>query len=295
MTALAALPARQLLAGPASSRLVLLGTGGGPSPKPDRFPSAYALQTDRGIYLIDCGNGVARQVIRAGLDINSIRQVFLTHHHPDHNADVGTLLLLGWATNPGLPVTVWGPPPLKKMMRAFRRFQAFDMETGTADEGRSSFDDCLKVEEFAGEGLLFDDGVFRVTRVQNAHPPFLHSYALRFDGDRSYVFSGDTTCSEAVVALAKDADVLVHEVMHLDAIEPLIATEPDATRLRRHLLASHSTPEQVGRVATRANVKTLVLSHFVPGGHEVTQAQWLDAVCPHFGGEILVGADLLTV
>ena len=291
MTAFAAIPLREAQAIGGSS-LVLLGTGGGPTPKPNRFPSAYALRTEAGTYLVDCGNGVAQQVIRADLDINSIRHVVLTHHHSDHNADVGTLMLLGWATNPGDPVTLWGPPPLRKMMRAFREFQSFDIEMRTMDEGRPPFDDYLRVEEFTGEGLLFDDGVFRVTRALNVHPPFKHSYALRFDGDRSYVFSGDTTYSEAVVALAKDADVLVHEIMHLEAIEPLIASEPNATRLREHLVASHSTPEQVGRVAREANVKTLVLSHFVPGGPVVTQQQWLEAVRPHFGGEILVGSDL---
>jgi ribonuclease BN (tRNA processing enzyme) len=63
--------------------------------------------------------------------------------------------------------------------------------------------------------------------------------------------------------------------------------------LLQHLRASHSTPQQVGRVATEAGVKQLVLSHFVPGGPGVSDQQWLDAVRPYFDGEIIVGTDLM--
>jgi ribonuclease BN (tRNA processing enzyme) len=87
--------------------------------------------------------------------------------------------------------------------------------------------------------------------------------------------------------------VLVHEVMHLPSLEKLLATETNATTLREHLLASHTTTEQVGRIATEAGVKTLVLSHFVPGGFPfLDDKTWHDAVRPHFKGTLIVGRDL---
>jgi ribonuclease BN (tRNA processing enzyme) len=98
-----------------------------------------------------------------------------------------------------------------------------------------------------------------------------------------------------VVSLAKGADILVHEVMNLEVLDDLIASEPNATSLREHLLASHSTPEQVGRVATEAGVKTLVLSHYVPGGPVLTDQQWLAAVQAYFQGDIVVGRDLQSI
>jgi ribonuclease BN (tRNA processing enzyme) len=121
------------------------------------------------------------------------------------------------------------------------------------------------------------------------------SFAYRFDcPDRSIVFSGDTRPSKNLVRLAKGADVLVHEVMYLPALEHLIGTETNAKTLREHLLASHTTTEQVGRIATEAGVKTLVLSHFVPGGAPfVADDVWRDAVSPGFKGEIVVGRDLM--
>ena len=276
--------------------MVILGTAGGPTPKPNRFPAAYALVVDDDVYLVDAGNGVAQQLARAGIGINRVRHIFISHHHSDHDADVGTVALLAWATNPQLPVTVWGPAPIRAQMAAYREYARFDIDTRTADEGRPDFDAMTRVVEFNEEGLLLDDGKVKVRCVRNLHPPIRESYALRFDTpDRSVAFSGDTTYSPSVVALAKGADVLVHEVMYLPALDALIASEPNAGTLREHLLASHSTPEQVGRVATEAGVGTLVLSHFVPGGPVVSDQTWLAAVRPHFSGRIVIAHDLMTL
>lgn len=277
------------------STLILLGTGGGPTPKPTRFPSCYALVIGEEVYLIDAGNGAGQQLARAGVPINAVRHLFVTHHHSDHNADVGTLPLLAWATNPDNPITVWGPPPIKAMMRSFIDYQSFDIALRTRDEGRPDFREFLQVKEFSNSGEILKSSKLRVRCARNEHPPFEHSYALRFDADRSYVFSGDTTYSKSVVGLAAGADVLIHEIMSLAVLDDLIASEPNAKNLRQHLLASHSTPEQVGRVASEAGVKTLVLSHFVPGGPVLTDQQWLDSVRPFFDGEIIVGRDLLSI
>ena len=286
---------RVVASGP-ESRLVVLGTAGGPTPKPNRFPAAYALVVDEDVYLVDAGNGVAQQLARAGIGINRVHHVFISHHHSDHDADAGTVALLAWATNPTSPVTIWGPPPMRAQMAAYREYAGFDIDTRTADEGRPDFDAMTRVVEFNEEGLLLDDGTIKVRCVRNLHPPIRESYALRFDTPgRSYVFSGDTTYSPAVVALAKGADVLVHEVMNMPALDALIASEPNAGTLREHLLASHSTPEQAGRVATEAGVGTLVLSHFVPGGPMVADETWLEAVRPHFGGRIVIAHDLMTL
>ena len=89
-----ALPAR---AQAPKSRLILLGTGGGPTPKPNRAEPAQVIVVNGAAYVIDCGNGVARQMVLAGVPLASIRNVFLTHQHSDHNADYGNLLLLAWA------------------------------------------------------------------------------------------------------------------------------------------------------------------------------------------------------
>ena len=234
-------------------------------------------------------------MVLAGLKLASIRAVFLTHQHSDHNADYGNLLLLAWATDLVTRVDTYGPPPLARMTQQFLAMQDTDIRTRTADEGRPPLAPLIAPHEITAGGAVMRDGNVTVTAAVVDHPPVRPSFAYRFDcPDRSIVISGDTRPSPALVELARGADVLVHEVMHLASIERLIATEPNARTLREHLLASHTTTEQVGRLATEAGVKTLVLSHFVPGGYPfLADEVWFDAVRPHFAGRLIVGRDLL--
>lgn len=96
--------------------------------------------------------------------------------------------------------------------------------------------------------------------------------------------------------MATGADVLVHEVMYLPGVEALVRRLPNATRLREHLLAAHTLPEDVGRIAAQARVKTLVLTHFVPGDDpSIADEQWAEGVRKHFGGRIIVGKDLMEI
>ncbi len=277
------------------SRLILLGTAGGPTPKALRAAPASAVVVDDAVYVVDCGNGIARQLVLAGLSLGKIRHVFITHQHSDHNADYGNLLWLAWASDLAHPVDTWGPPPLARMTRLFLEMNDADIRTRIADEGRPPLAPLIRPHELSEGGMVMRDGRVEVSAALVEHPPVKPALAYRFDcPDRSIVFSGDTRPSEALVELARGADVLVHEVMYLPALEKLIASESNATRLREHLLASHTTAEQVGRVATEAKVKTLVLNHFVPGGDPaLTDAVWRDAVVPHFKGEIVVGRDLM--
>jgi ribonuclease BN (tRNA processing enzyme) len=297
LTGLVALPLVARAADARSSKLILLGTGGGPTPKANRSASAQAIVVGGRVYVIDCGNGVARQMVLAGLKHDAISDVFITHHHSDHNADYGNLLLLAWANNLAHPVSTWGPPPLKAMTRQFLALNAVDIRTRMADEGRPDLRKLMVPHDVRTGGPVMADDWVRVTAALVDHPPMAPSFAYRFDcPDRSIVISGDCRPTPALAALAKGADVLVHEVMHLPSLDALIATEPNAKRLREHLIASHTSTEQVGRLATEAGVKTLVLSHFVPGGYPfLTDDVWRDAVRPHFSGELIVGRDLMVV
>jgi ribonuclease BN (tRNA processing enzyme) len=91
------------------------------------------------------------------------------------------------------------------------------------------------------------------------------------------------------VKLAHGADVLVHEALYVPA-----APGTPGTALRKHILDSHSDVEEVGRLASEAGVKTLVLSHFVPGETDaVSDDQWLAGARKHFNGRIVVGHDLM--
>ncbi|MDZ7684482.1 MAG: MBL fold metallo-hydrolase [Gammaproteobacteria bacterium] len=129
------------------SRMVLLGTAGGPTPKVERSAPSQAIVVNDDIYLIDAGNGVGRQLVRAGLDINRLRVVAITHHHSDHVADVGTVLLLAWGTGLTSPVQVIGPRPLQQMMDSYLDFADIDVQTRVADEDRPALGELIEVRK----------------------------------------------------------------------------------------------------------------------------------------------------
>jgi ribonuclease BN (tRNA processing enzyme) len=123
------------------------------------------------------------------------------------------------------------------------------------------------------------------------------AFAYRFDApDRSIVISGDTQRSEALVALARGADVLVHEAMIAAGVDRLVANVPNASDLKRSILSHHTTAEDAGRVAQAAGVGTLVLSHLVPAEDPtISDDVWIEAARRHFRGQVIVGRDLLEV
>lgn len=281
----------------APERLVLLGTAGGPTPKRTRSAPAQALVLGDSIYVVDCGNGVARQLVLAGLDLKQLRHVFVTHHHSDHVADLVTLPLLSWAAGLESPLTIHGPAPIRKAVKAGLRAVAFDVETRMKDEGRTALGALVRVHQFATEGLIHEDPQVRVRAARVDHPPIRESYAYRFDtAEWSVVISGDTAPTENLVRLARGADVLVHEVLLAGTAEvsAWLGKPPDHP-LVQHVVRSHTSFRDVGRLARDAGVGKLVLSHFVPGDAQVDRDGVLAEIRKEFAGEVIFGEDLLVI
>ncbi|HEX3177698.1 MAG TPA: MBL fold metallo-hydrolase [Methylomirabilota bacterium] len=275
------------------TRLIVLASGGGPRPRKERGSTAHAVIVDGVLYVVDCGNGVARQLATAGVPLTALRHVLVTHHHSDHNADYGNLLLLAWASGLRTPVDTWGPPPLAKMTRLFFEMNAVDIDIRIADEGRIPLAPLITVHELTGIGPVMQDERVKISATLVDHPPVIPAFAFRFDTpDRSIVFSGDTNRSDNLVRLARGADVLVHEALYVPAVDRLVARVPNAATLKKHIIDSHTSIEDVGRVAAAAGVKTLVISHLVPADDPaVTDRMWIDAARAHFAGEIVVARD----
>jgi len=279
------------------TRVILLGTKGGPSLGKFRSNAATLLLINEIPYLIDCGYGVSRQLISAGISLERLRYIFITHHHSDHNLEYGPLLYNVWAAKKSPRVEVYGPAGLKRMTADFFRYMKFDVDTRIADEGLADPRRLVITHEFYRGGVLMKNAEVTVKSFRVRHPPITQSYAYRFDTrDRSIVLSGDTAYAPGLAEFAQGADVLIHEVMYLPAIEKLLKQFPGAARLREHLMASHTTTEDVGRIAQQAGVKTVVLTHLVPGDDpEITDEQWKQGVQEHFKGQIIVGKDLLEI
>ena len=277
-------------------RVILLGTKGGATLASRSNPATLILVNDTP-YVVDCGYGVSRQLISAGVALDRLRYVFLTHHHSDHNIEFGPLLYNAWVTPKPVKIDVYGPPGLQRLTSAFFAYQKFDIETRIADEGMMDLRKMVAVHEFKEAGVVMQNEDVKVTSLQVRHPPITQAYAYRFEAkDRSVVISGDTAYLPKLAQFAKGADVLIHEAMYVPALDALIRQTTNASRLREHLLASHTSTEDVGRIATEAGVRTLVLSHLVPGGDpSITDEQWSEGARKHFKGRIIVGKDLMKI
>ena len=233
----------------------------------------------------------------ADVPLPTLRHIFVTHHHSDHDADYGNLIWLAWAAGLHTRVDTWGPPPLAKMTRLFFEMNHYDIHTRTADEGRVPLEPLVHVHELREGGLVLRDDQMTIRSTLVDHPPVVPAFAYRFDAaDRSIVISGDTARSDNLARLAEGADVLVHSAVYLPAVDRLVARVPHAASLKRSIIAGQTSAEDAGRVAQAAGVKILVLSHLVPADDpEVTEQMWADAARVHFRGSVIVGKDLLEV
>ena len=301
----AALPHVARAAEAGGTKLIILGSMGGPSVGRPRYMTSHVLLHGGAAHVVDCGYGVSEQLVRAGVRLQDIRDIFITHHHPDHNIELGTLIYFAWYAGMEAPLNLYGPPPLAQITADYLKAIKPDVDVWLDDIGHKPMGP-VTTHEISSAGPVMSSPDMKVTAALVNHPPVVPALAYRFDfPDRSIVFSGDTTPMESVALLAMGADVLVHEAMYVQAMQGEAAAASrasfggsaiagDRDKLYAHLMRSHSPVEEVGRIAEEAGVKTLVLSHLVPITG-VSDDQWKAAAGKHFKGEIIVARDLMVI
>jgi ribonuclease BN (tRNA processing enzyme) len=279
------------------ARLILLGTGGGPDITTRRNRPASVVLVDNVPYVFDCGTGVSRQLVLAGIPLRTLRYVFVTHHHSDHNLEYGNLIYNAWASGFKGAIDTYGPPPLENMTKLFFELNAYDINIRIPDEGRPPLVPMVTAHSLGKPGLVLRNDKVKVTAAAVNHPPVWPSFAYRIDAPgRSIVFSGDTTPSDNLIELSQGADTLVHEAFYTEALPRHVGRSPAAHLMFQHVVGSHTPIEEVGKLAQKAGVKTLVLNHLVPGSDpSITDDMWNAPVKAVFKGQVIVGKDLLEV
>jgi ribonuclease BN (tRNA processing enzyme) len=234
-------------------------------PSPHRSTPALLLQEADFQLSVDGGSGTLRRQAELGIDFRRTHTLVFTHIHPDHCLDVLHFLFASRYT-PGYrrldPVRLIGPPGFARFLDRLR--EGVRSWTRGGEGG-------IEVHE-AGDGEVLDCGPLRITAVHLDHAVTDLGYRFRDSHGRTAAFTGDTGWCENLFRLAAGVDVLVAECSGDEA----------------HPLTGHLTAPEVGRLANRAGVGQVVLTHLYPLPDDRRRLQ---EVARHYAGPVLLASD----
>jgi len=290
-----------------NNEFIILGTAAGPVSQATRSQPANALTVNDDLYVIDAGDGAVGQLAKVGFRVNDVDGLFLSHLHYDHTGGVLALLGLQSQLNAKKPLKVFGPPGTKTFIDGLVAGME-PINAAAFGMPNRSWNTLVAVEEVVHGSTIELDGV-TVRVAENTHfaipeasglPEKAKALSFRFDlENRSIVYTGDTGPSEALEKLAAGADLLVSEMMDVDAVMQEVRDHNPNMPKRQHdgiewhLRAHHLLPSQVGELASNAGVRELVVTHMSPNvATEEMAKRYLDEIGETYDGKAVIADDL---
>ncbi len=271
-------------------RITLLGTGC-PSVHTERYGPAQLVQGAGQALLVDCGSGVTQRLVAAGLPGRDLDAVLLTHLHSDHIVDLFQLVVSSWHQGRDRPQRVYGPPGTQHYVNGLLELWQPELAQRISHERRPSTRALeIEVQEIADGGrLAFGDLGVQVVEVD--HKPVKHAFGFIFEcNGQKLALSGDTRYCPALIAAARGADLLVHEVF-IHGEMPIVAGVRTAETLS-NVASYHTLSSEVGRIASEAAVNCLMLTHFVPP--DCDRDALIAEVAADYDGPLVIGEDLMS-
>lgn len=282
----------------------LCGTGS-PLPNPDRAGPCNIVIAGEQIFIVDVGEGGARNISLMGVSAADVSALLLTHFHSDHIDGLGPLMLNHWVRGASTsPLPVYGPVGVTKVIDGFNAAYATDDTFRTAHHGEfvaptgGGGAEALPFKLIEGHARVLSQNGLTITAFAVDHDPVTPAVGYRFDyKGRSACISGDTAKSVNLERTCEGVDLLVHEALQPALVGEMQAAmkergQDNAAKIMFDIVDYHTSPEEAAQSAEIAGVQMLVLSHLVPPlPFSYLYPAFLGDAKEQFSGPIIVGED----
>ncbi len=210
-------------------KITFLGTSHG-VPEANRKCSCTMIEVGENIYFVDMGTPVVEEMRKRGKSMDAVKGVFITHMHGDHtNGLIQFVDLITWYFKTPNPVIVLPEPKVAQVINDW---------LSVTINGRQSTLEYRKTEE----GVVYDDGVLKVTAIPTRHCPGSHAYVLEAEG-KTVLCTGDLARpSEDFPYVEKPLDLLICESAHFPTTDYLpVLSRIDAKKV----CVTHYSPKRM--------------------------------------------------
>ena len=287
--------------------VVLVGTGG-PAANEDRISQCTAVIAGGEFVLVDTGPGSARRGSLLKLPGAHLSAILLTHYHSDHIGDLGETNIQSWMDGRPESLDVFGPEGVADIVEGFNTAYERDVKYRNSHHlevymplaaGRMN-STTITFSDPDSQVLVFDRNGLKVYAFMVNHDPATPAVGYRFEyRGNVVVITGDTIKTDNLAVHARNADILVSEVLSFNLVNMIVAS---LTRLglerqahmAQDVLDYHMDPVHVGEVAQEAGVKKVVLTHIfppLPSALSFLNTEFTDGVKVTFNGEVVMGED----
>lgn len=264
-----ALPQDQLLHD-GCLHIFILGTGNPEAEMQNiRKPNCTAIVVDDKVFFFDAGEGAVQTAAGLGLPYERISKIFMTHWHSDHFGGLGQLLNASWLHGRKTAVDVYGPYGTDQVLDGLNK--AYKLDTVFRCSSVHGFLDPNTaaavphtIDAAPGGTRVYSDSKLEISCFPVDHTPVVPAfgYVIKYGGAK-IVISGDTAVVKSLEEQSKNADLLISESFSRPLSQKEVTDEQSA-KVVKDLATYHADSLDLAKMAQRAGVKSLVLTHLVP-------------------------------
>ncbi|MFT0138042.1 MBL fold metallo-hydrolase [Alcanivoracaceae bacterium MT1] len=283
-------------------RVHFCGTGS-PKRHSKRNQSCIVMAAGGKVFVFDAGAGAFRGIEQAGVPLDRVDQVFITHWHSDHFNGLGALMNYTWVSGRKTPFWVHGPEGVRQITEGFN--QAYELDSRYRNshfiEHRDlafGKPDPVTFEADTNSTVVYNEGGVTIRAWKVNHFPVTPAvgYQLQYNG-KTVFYSGDTIVDDIYQPAVQGADLVIHEAMAKHLVEDArrVAEQegwPRRAAMLKGVQQYHSGTLEVAAMAEKAGVKKLTLTHTAPEPNGLLLSfLFKQGIAKRYSGELYLAED----